>query len=269
MFALNQHTKTSIHMKLSTILTLSFCLLASCGPRMLTPLGTESHMERPYATLEIDSITVNVENVVMRGDHLLFDVEIENHTQQCQPYSSQAMYFQGFTKKGNLKTLTPTSYQQKYYSPTPVQWNTFAYNEGRAKRFMKQKVSSQKAGKTFLDLLSLGLLVNEVVQESKDANQSFWTEDDARRADNRAAANFAAQLALTASSSIMAESIASNSWEREDVEDNYLGAGEIDPGDQVRGLVLFPKAISAKRYTIFIPVGERLFEFSFEKPQTP
>ncbi len=267
MFVPIELPKTSNTMKLISPLFIGFCLLTSCGPRILAPLGTDPQMERPYATLELDSVTVNIENMVMRGDHLLFDVEIENNTQQALNYAPQSMYFQGYNKKGKLKAVVPVSYQQQYYTPKPLQWSSYAYNETRAKKFMKQKVSAQKAGKTFLDLLSLGLIINEVVQNSKDANQSFWTENDARRADNRAAANFAAQLALTASSNIMAGVIASNSWERDDVDHDYLTAGILAPGKSIRGLVLFPKNLSAAQFKIFIPIEGTLFEFSFEKPR--
>lgn len=247
------------------LLALAISSLFSCAPRMLAPQGASPQMSQPFATMEIEGVTVHLENLVMRGDHMLFDVEIENRTGDSLYYNPQDMYFKGFTAKGKPRALLPNATQLKYHPDLPARYNTYAYNDQRAQVFMKKKVSAQKAGKTFLDLLSLGLLVNEVVQDSKDANKSFWTEDDEDRANNRAAANFMAQLALSASSSIMADAIISNSWEREDVGEHYLESGMLAPEQAVRGMVLFPKNMAPKSYKVFIPLGHRLFEFTFEK----
>ncbi len=249
------------------LLAFAISLLFSCSPRILAPQGASNEMQQPYATQEIEGVTVHVESVVMRGDHLLFDIEIENRTGDSLYYTPQHMYFKGFTAKGNLKALTPNSVQSKYHPDLPARYNSFAFHKERAEVFMKKKVSNQKAGKTFLDLLSLGLLANEIVQDSKDANQSFWTEEDQERANNRAAANFLAQMTLSASSSILGDAIVSNSWEREDIGEHYLGSGMLAPEKAVRGLVLFPKNMSARTYKVYVPVGERLFEFTFEKPR--
>jgi hypothetical protein len=225
-------------------------------------------MKNPYATQEIQGVTVHVESVVMRGDHLLFDIEIENRTSDSLYYTPAHMYFKGFNARGQAKALLPNSVQAKYHPDLPARYNSFAFHKERAEVFMKKKVSNQKAGKTFLDLLSLGLLVNEIVQDSKDSNQTFWTEDDQERANTRAAVNFVAQMALSASTNVMADAIISNSWEREDIGEHYLGSGMLAPEKAVRGLVLYPKNISARTYKVYIPLGERMFEFTFEKPRS-
>ena len=253
-------------MKPTLIISL-LVLLSACGPRILVPLDTPAHMQQPYASLEIDSVTVHIENLVRRGDHLLFDIEIENNSNQCLRYHPQTMYFQAYNKKGKLVPNTSAAYRSGHNYSVPVQLSTPAYNEQKANNFMKQKISTQKAGKTFLDLLAVGLIINEIVQDSKDANKSFWTENDVDRAESRAAVNFVAQTALWASSNVMAENIASHSWEKEDIEVGYLSSGDLDPGDRVRGLVLFPKRVNTNAYHVFIPVGERMFEFVFEKPR--
>ena len=250
-----------------TILLALLGLFAGCGPRILVPTGTPAHMERPYETQEIDHVIVYVENLLMRGDHLLFDIEIENNSKQCLRYHSQSMYFQTYDNKGYQKPNNSVVYRSGDYSPGPLQWQTPAYSERQAQEFLKHKIKSQKTGKTFLDLLAVGLLINEAVQESKDNSKPYWTERDTQRAENRAIVNFAAQAALAAGSNIMAKSIISSSWEHEDLEHGYLSFGELDPGEGARGLVVFPKKINAEVYEVFIPLGERLFEFVFEKSQ--
>ena len=58
------------------LLAIALCSMASCAPRILTPQGASPEMQQPYLTQEIQGVTVHVESVIMRGDHLLFDVEI-------------------------------------------------------------------------------------------------------------------------------------------------------------------------------------------------
>ncbi len=249
-----------------TILLALLGLFAACGPRILVPAGTPAYMVRPYETQEIDQVIVHIENLVMRGDHLLFDIEIENNSEQKLGYHPQTMYYQAYDKNGHQKPNNSAAYQTGSHSLHPLQWQIPAYGEMKAQHFMKHKISSQKAGKTFLDLLVIGLIINEAVQESRDYQQSDWTAEDAERAETRAAVNFATQTALAVTSNVMAESIESHSWEREDIEYDYLGPGILDPGESVRGLVMFPKRINAASFHIHIPLGESLFEFIFEKP---
>lgn len=237
-------------------ITLLPLAIISCLPTRLVPIDFDIKKNNTQAFIELDSLTIALENLEVKGDHLVFGLEIENRGSQpvfvnrdkIRKYASKLSYRE--EKSFEL-------YQQVSYMMSPDQVN----------EFFKTKKENAEAAAFMLFILGAAISTMDAIQDAKDDKKTEWTSKDQLKSNARDAATAATLIATD----VLGE-VAMNSSEVAKTELNYLPRELFDraviyPSESYFGKILFRKYGSLKKYhRIHIPIEGKNLYFDFRKP---
>lgn len=239
---------------MKTALTLiSLAFISSCAPHRLVPYDFTTELNNLQAFVEIDDVTITLENLEIQNDHYVFALGIQNNgtapvlidPQKILKFANSLSYQEGSTK---------TKSQEVVPVMPPEQIN----------QLFEAKHKDAKTTGVLLFILGAAISTYDAVQDAKDNSKEYWTREDQRKSANRDVVTGASLLA----SGIFSE-IAYSNAEKADTEliylpDELFNKNVIAPGEEYYGKILFKKIDIPQVYhrvTWLIQNNNLLFDF--------
>lgn len=246
---------------------IALVVMSSCSHQALVPYEYNAKIDRdPVSVIEANGLTVYMENIERKSNLLVFDLEVANERERPVKLSHPELYYYAGEEKFHDIHDTVTMDLKNAYAVADQKINhRKAMSAKRVEQYYENRASNKKAMGIFLFALGVGLVVNDIVKDSEDAQKAIWTENDQDRA--------ASRDILTAST-LLAIDIVGNETAREEARNyedlHYLPfemfpEKNIQPGQSFRGKVFFPLNQAHKYYRFVIPLGNTDYVFDFRK----
>ncbi|WP_425390760.1 hypothetical protein [Ekhidna sp.] len=234
-------------------------IFISCLPDRLVPYDYSIEKDNREAFIELDSFTVALTNLEVKGDHYVFGLEIENKSNQplfinmgeVQKYAHHLPYREAETSK---------SFQEVTSAMTPEQVNAF----------FKAKRDNAEAAAFLLFLVGAAITTYDAIKDEEDNNKTYWTENDEKKSQTREAITSVALLATDVMMDVAAQSSASARTELHYLPKELFDREVIYPNESYYGKVFFKKFGVLKDYhRITLPLDEKKLHFDFRKATKP
>ena len=246
---------------------LGLIILSSCSHQALVPLNFDPNVDNdPISVIDANGTTVYLENIERKSDLLVFDLEVENNSNEAVEVNPlELYYYAGYDKFEPVHDSVKMDVGDAYGSIAHRIHKRKAMSETGVEAYYEKKVRNNEGLGVFLLVLGAGLIINDVIQDANDSQKPFWTENDVNRSVSRD---------ILTASSLIAIDIAGAEAERESFESqedlNYVSQEIfpnkiVSPGQSIRGKVFFRNSIELKYYRLIVPVGETDYIFDFRK----
>lgn len=254
---------------MKSLLFLCVIVSTACSSRLLVPLTFNAQIDNsPVMASEADSVQVIVENLEVRGSYLIFDMEINNHSDI--PIDMRPDYIWYYASPDQFKPLNDTFEDVHGASMFNITRDGFNYKQ-RAMRpkeveayFVNRAKTKQGIGVLLL-LAGAGLIINDAVKDSEDASKTEWTASDVKKAETRDVLTTASLIAIDVANESLAAATYDDDTESQYLPDEIFPQKTIAPGHTFRGKVFFRKQEFQQFYRLIIPVSDTDFVFDFRK----
>lgn len=227
----------------------------SCLPDRLVPYDYSIEKDNREAYIELDSISVALTNLEIKGDHYIFGLEIENKSNQPLFINmSKVKKYANHVPYRDAKSFV--SYQEVTSAMTPEQVNAF----------FKAKKDNAEAAAFLLFLVGAAITTYDAIKDEEDNNKSYWTENDEKKSQTRDAITSVALLATDVMMDVAAQSSASARTELHYLPKELFDREVIYPNESYYGKVFFKKFGELKDYhRITLPLEDNRLHFDFRK----
>lgn len=236
------------------IFTLIPLIFIGCIPNRLVPHSFSIEKNNIEAFVETDSMMVAIMNLEVKGDYLVFGMEIENKGQQ--PLFLDQQKLTKYAHENSFRENDDKFYQEVTKVMTPMQVN----------EFFKAKKNNAESAAFLLFLVSAAISTYDAIKDESDNKKSHWTREDEKKSRNR---DFIAATTLLATDVL--SDVALQNSHNVGTEPHYFPKELFDrkiiyPGESYYGKVLFKKYGSLKKHhRITFPVDGNIFQFDFRK----
>lgn len=240
-------------MKLTFALIPIVCI--SCLPSRLVPHDFSIEKNNAEAYIETDSMALAVTNLEVKGDHLVFGMEIENK-------SSQPLFL-------DLNKLTKYAHEQSYRSEHDgklFQEVTRVMTPRQVNKFFKSKRDNAQSAAFLLFLVGAAVGTYDAIKDERDNRKQQWTQTDEKKSRNRDL--------ITATTLLATDILADAALQTRDVAEtelHYLPKEVFDrkviyPGEIYNGKIFFKRFGRLKKHhRITLPMDGDQFHFDFRK----
>ncbi|MEO9483953.1 MAG: hypothetical protein ABJG47_10925 [Ekhidna sp.] len=237
------------------ILALLPLTLIGCLPNRLVPYDYSIEKDNREAYIELDSITVAISNLAIKGDHFVFGMEIENK-------STQPIFI-------DVNSIQKYSHRLSYGSKNQVrtyQEVTSAMTPSRVNQFFKSKRNQAEAASFLLFLVGAAVSTADAIKDHSDNNKKHWTHDDAQKSRNRDIATSATLVATDILNDIALQNRHTAETELDYLPKELFTRKVIYPGESYYGKVLFERVGMLNNYhRLALPFEQKRLLFDFRK----
>ncbi len=239
-------------------------LVSGCSNRIYIPESFSSADSKAViGAIETDDLSLFMENINNTGSHFIYDLEVVNNGDDPILVDPHQIFYYGSHE--SFPALQPgQDVHSSFASATEQARGVFALKEKQVNNDIRANVRAKQAVGVVLMIAAAAVVVNDVVQDSKDFNKEIWTRSDARRSQARDLATFAGLVTLDM---VRAGMEMEQQRQYEDLEflpQEYLHKRMILPGESIRGKVFLPKR-DVDHIRLIVPLESRNYVFDFRK----
>jgi hypothetical protein len=234
-----------------------FFLFSSCTQNLVPAwFDPEVHSSKD-SRMDFDGLTIITENLEVNDQHLVFDVEIRNHTTHPVHVKPEVMYYLG--------SEVPFPPETRDHSGSSFESNlkkNLAIGEKEVGNQLGNKIKAQRRTGILLGILSAGLMIYDVAMDAKDFNSGEWT---AKKANNAVLRDVVTMASLTAMDVVQQQSAMTAQVKGADLfylPDEILRSNLLAPGASCRGKVFFPST-KDKYIKVIIPIDNTEYAFEY------
>ncbi len=250
----------------SSIFLISMLCCGACSS-FLVPLTYNFQNDNNTSLLsEYDSVTVIAQNIEMKGGYLVFDVEVNNRSDQPIEVIPEHMCY--YASPAEFRTVDST---EDVYAATLYYQNEFNYKENAMRpkevaAFFKDRFNAKQGVGIALLLVGAGLVIHDVAKDVEDAGKTEWTAADAKKAYKRDVLTASSLTAIDVANESLAAAAYKDDMESRFLPDELFPQTTLAPGNSFRGKVFFRKKENKPYYRLVIPIGNTDYFFDFRKP---
>jgi hypothetical protein len=239
----------------------TFSFTTACSP--LVPLSYVDGSTNSQLTqsIETDDATVWLQYMTSQHGYMVFDLEIANHSQHPLPVAPQLVSFYA-----SSKTFVPLQTGDDVHAlsapnSTLTLNRHFAADPSSIQRFYLDKAKSQKVGAGIFAVLTVGLIIFDIAEDSKDVGKEVYTSRDELKSFGRD---------VMVATAVTATDIAQSSAQQTAVESHFLPYElfpecTIESGNNVRGKIFIPTEYSHKYVRVIVPLNDADYVFDFRR----
>lgn len=239
-------------------------LLAGCAPHV--PLHQDNPANpQPVTNAESPDVTLNLEHLGSQFNHLVFRVEVTNHTPDSVWFYPQKVSYYASPKMFTTPPLAADIHPASYANSQLVAKRIFASTPERILKIASNHATTMRVLSGVAILVSATVVVHDAVKDTKDYSKETWTNADANRAIARDAAVNSSILLADASLHASANATAEKYY----LEEEILPIILLPPGGTVVGKVYLMKETSYRYTRVVVPFLNVEYVFDFKRKNAP
>jgi hypothetical protein len=199
----------------------------------------------------------------MKSQHgyMVFDLEIANHSQHPLSVAPQLVSFYASSKTFGPFQTGDDVHALSSPNSTLTMDRHFAADPSSIERFYLDKAKAQKVGAGIFTVLTVGLIIYDMAQDSKGASKEIYTSRDELKSFGRD---------VMVATAITATDIAKSSAQQTAAESHFLPYElfpecPIKSGNNVRGKIFIPTESSHKYVRVIVPLNDADYVFDFRR----
>lgn len=248
---------TAMLLRKYAIQFLLICGLAS-GCTSFVPLSYHGAGSPATAKIEASEATMYLQHLETQYQHLVFDLEINNHNPYAVPLSPEQISYYFSATRFPLRQFNDVD------SATAVirlRKKRFAKSNAEVHDLYQQKERSRATVGAIFTLVSVGLVLYDAAQDQKESHKRHYTEKDVRHAATREA---------IVQAGLMVADIANQSAQQAQTNSYYLPfeiftEGNIEALGKKRGKIFLPTEEILTYLRIIVPFDNKEFVFDFKQ----
>jgi hypothetical protein len=236
-------------------------LTTACGP--LVPIA---HVDRSTdhqltQSIETTEATVWIRYIQSQDGYMVFDLEIANQSRYEMPVAPQQISFYASSKPFAPIQTGDEVHILSARNSTLTMTRQFANDPASIQRLYVEKARSQKVGAGIFAALTVGLILFDMAEDSKDSRKEVFTSRDAQK-------SFGRDVMVTTAA--VASDIARSSAQHTAEESHFLPyelfpESIIEPGTSARGKIFLPRESSHKYVRVIVPLSDADYVFDFKR----
>jgi len=251
--------------RLNLLLILLF-LISSCTHRLIPTWYDKDTDDSILAEITDQDVTIRVENLELKENQVIFDVEIINNADEHLCLNTSLFYH--LTSQYEFKSLDTISADQFAYE-YDSDWKKFnALSGAQVKKRIEDKIKYKEGANGFLVLLGAGLIIADGIQDIKDATDDDFSEADLERSIEREVAVASSLATIDQITYGNANKIMGLEEDLHYLNSEILEIDELAPKTSKRGKVYFSNVYVRKYSRLVLPIGETYFVFDFRKAKS-
>ena len=232
------------------------CLAAGCSS--FVPLSYHGAGSSATAKVEASEATMYLQHIENQYQHLVFDLEVDNHNGYAVPLSPEQISYYFSATRFPLRQFNDVD---SATSVIRLRKKRFAKSNAEMHDLFHQKERSRATVGAIFTLVSVGLVLYDAAQDRKDSQKRHYTEKDVRHA--------AAREAIVQAGFIAAD-IASQSAQQSQTNSYYLPfeiftEGNIEALASKRGKIFLPAEEVLTYLRVIVPFDNKEFVFDFKQ----
>ncbi|MEO1055200.1 MAG: hypothetical protein AAFX87_31525 [Bacteroidota bacterium] len=248
-------------------LLLASAALLSCSPQAFVPQTFDPLKDKePVAIAATDEYVVFLENLRRKSNMLIFDLEVQNNSGAMVEVDLSRIYC--YMSNQPFKPIPDSvnaDIKRAYAMNGAIVERRFAMTQEKVEQYYKRKADNAAALGVFLFIVGAGLIINDAIQDGKDASKVEWTAKDAQRSETRDILTASSLFAFDVISEESFNAAEENSQERQYVQHEIFPGQAIVSGQGARGKIYFTIFNPYRYHRVVIPIGETDFVLDFRK----
>lgn len=232
------------------------CLTSACTS--FVPLSYHGTGSSAMAKIEASEATMYLYHMDNQYQHLVFDLEVNNHNPYTVPLSPEQISYYFSATRFPLREFNDVD---STASVIRLRRKRFAKSNAEVHDLFQQKERSRATVGAIFTLVSVGLVLYDAAQDRKDSQKRHYTEKDVRHAATREA---------IVQAGLMAADIANQSAQQAQTNSYYLPfeiftEGNIEALGKKRGKIFLPAEEVLTYLRIIVPFDNKEFVFDFKQ----
>jgi len=250
------------------VLLLSFFLLGACSSGYLVPVTYHPYANNGMAlSTELDSVLVTTENIEVKGNYLVFDMEVQNSSKiPVEIIPRHIIYYASPVAFQPLEEHTEDIHALSMFYNKAFNYKEKALRPKEVEAYFKERIKAKASLTILLALAGAGMVIYDAAKDSEDFYKTEWTTSDEKKAVTRDVLTASGLVAIDVVGESLAASARKDNEEARFLPDEIFPHTTLPPGHSYRGKVFFPKQETNKYYRLIVPIGNTDHVFDFRKP---
>ncbi len=220
---------------------------------MLVPTNYKADVKNVNAVIDDGDVQYRLENLEVTSTHMTFSLEVTNDSENALDINVRDARLYGSTKPFSkiYSKEEEVAYTNRSWAMSPQLVN----------KYYEEKIKAKDAAMAFLAIVGVGLIVNDIVQDSAP----ITSEDDLDRAIARDGLTALGLLAVDAAGTAVDVSKYQDVEELDYLPEELFVKKQIEPGERYHGKVMFKKSEYFRYYRMILPVKGVHLIFDFRR----
>lgn len=228
------------------------------GCTSFVPLSYHGAGSSATAKIAANEATMHLQYVDHQYQHLVFDLEIANHSAYAVPLLPEQISYYFSATRFPLRQFNAVD---STTSVIRLRRKRFAKSNAEVHDLFQRKERSRATVGAIFSLVSVGLVLYDAAQDRADSQKRHYTEKDVRHAATREA---------IVQAGFIAADIANQSAQQAQTNSYYLPfeiftEGNIEPSASKRGKIFLPAQEVLTYLRVIVPFDHKEFVFDFKQ----